>query len=88
MNPSLAFFWNDQTLWNNNSSSFGKFIQISFTSEGSILGIFLSNYLDETTRIIKLTEREHKYHTFYQLFAGTALELATFQETCQCISNP
>jgi myosin heavy subunit len=45
MNPLLESFGNAQTVRNDNSSRFGKFIQISFTVEGSISGAFLSNYL-------------------------------------------
>ncbi|CEG47982.1 myosin-like protein [Plasmopara halstedii] len=69
-NILLESFGNARTLRNDNSSRFGKFIKLHFTSGGRLTGASIQTYLLEKVRLVSQSKGERNYHIFYEMAVG------------------
>ncbi|XP_058484724.1 unconventional myosin-IXAa isoform X1 [Solea solea] len=72
--PVLEAFGNAKTAHNNNSSRFGKFIQVNYQESGIVRGAYVEKYLLEKSRLVYQEHNERNYHVFYYLLAGASEE--------------
>uniref|UniRef100_A0A8C3G8A9 Myosin IXb n=1 Tax=Cyclopterus lumpus TaxID=8103 RepID=A0A8C3G8A9_CYCLU len=72
--PVLEAFGNAKTAKNNNSSRFGKFIQLNYLESGVIRGAVIEKYLLEKFRLVSRDQGERNYHVFYYLLVGASKE--------------
>jgi len=91
-NPILESFGNAKTIRNNNSSRFGKWMEIHFNGRSAIVGCRMVSYLLEKSRVAIQSENERSFHIFYQICSSDdpALREELYldsADTFSCISH-
>ncbi|XP_061181361.1 myosin-IIIa-like [Saccostrea echinata] len=70
INPLLEAFGNAKTTMNDNSSRFGKLIEVMFNKHGKIIGAKVTEHMLEKSRVVHSGYGERSFHVFYYMFAG------------------
>ena len=83
-NPLLEAFGNAKTVKNNNSSRFGKFIQVNVDNSGKIISATIQNYLLEKSRIVHQSSKERNFHIFYYVFLDESIIEAYELDNIDC----
>jgi myosin-3 len=87
INPLIEGFGNARTIINDNSSRFGKYLEMLFTKQGRVTGARLSEYLLEKTRVVNQGRTERNFHIFYYLFHGLASSMANDEKAFYLSTN-
>ncbi|NP_001349341.1 myosin-IIIa isoform 2 [Danio rerio] len=72
VNSLVEAFGNACTVINDNSSRFGKYLEMKFTCGGTVVGAQISDYLLEKSRVVHHAVGERNFHIFYYIYAGLA----------------
>ena len=86
--PILEAWGNAKTLRNDNSSRFGKFIEIWFGKKVDIVGSSNTTYLLEKSRVVFQEKDERNYHVFYQIIFGAPAEVIRELRLQDMAANP